>query len=74
MLATGFGLALMVPNVLAVAGAAGLLLGLERHVRLVEEPYLARVHGESYIRYTERVGRFVPGLGNVRAERTGTSR
>lgn len=69
MLTTAFGLALMVPNALAVAGAFGLLLGLELHVRVVEEPYLASVHGDAYARYTARVGRFLPGLGYRRAGR-----
>ena len=31
-------------------------------VRFVEEPYLERVHGDDYRRYTERTGRFIPGL------------
>lgn len=63
MLATAFGLALMVPNLLALAGAIGLLVGLELHVRLVEEPYLTSVHGDAYLRYIARVGRFLPGVG-----------
>ncbi len=63
MLATAAGLTLMVPNVLALIGAAGLLIGLELHVRLVEEPYLARVHGDRYRDYAAGVGRFLPRLG-----------
>lgn len=63
MLATAFGLAAMVPNVLALAGAFGLLVGLELHVRLVEEPYLSRVHGNAYAGYAARVGRFLPRIG-----------
>jgi protein-S-isoprenylcysteine O-methyltransferase Ste14 len=57
------GLALMVPNVLAVAAFVTLVTALELQVRLVEEPYLLRVHGETYADYATRVGRFVPGLG-----------
>jgi protein-S-isoprenylcysteine O-methyltransferase Ste14 len=34
-------------------------------VRLVEEPYLERVHGEAYRAYAERTGRFVPRIGRV---------
>lgn len=69
MLVTAFGLALMVPNALAVIGAVGLLVGLELHVRLVEEPYLSRVHGDTYRRYADRVGRFLPGVGrSIRTE------
>lgn len=63
MLTTAAGLALMAPNGLALGGAVGLLLGLELQVRLVEEPYLMRVHGDSYQRYASRVGRFVPRAG-----------
>ena len=60
------GLALMVPNPVAVAGLAAAVLGVELQVRLAEEPYLRRVHGAAYERYAERVGRFVPGLGRLR--------
>ena len=63
MLPTSVGLALLVPNVVALAGLAALWLALEIQVRLVEEPYLLRTHGDSYRQYAARVGRFVPGLG-----------
>jgi protein-S-isoprenylcysteine O-methyltransferase Ste14 len=66
MLATAVGLALMVPNVVAVIGLASLVLALELQVRGVEEPYLRSVHGEAYHRYEAAVGRFVPGLGRRR--------
>ena len=33
------------------------------HVRVVEEPYLSRTHGDAYREYASRVGRFVPGVG-----------
>ena len=69
MLATAFGLAAMVPNVLAAVGAAGLMFGLELHVRLVEELYLHRVHGNVYRRYAASAGRFVPGVGSLPAPR-----
>jgi protein-S-isoprenylcysteine O-methyltransferase Ste14 len=35
-------------------------------VRLVEEPYLLRVHGDAYRAYAARTGRFVPGVGRLR--------
>jgi protein-S-isoprenylcysteine O-methyltransferase Ste14 len=60
-----FGLTLLVPNVVALAGLAALVVALEIQVRLVEEPYLLRVHGDSYRQYAARVGRFVPGLGRL---------
>ncbi len=66
MLPMVFGLVLMVPNVIAIAGFLALLVGLELQVRRVEEPYLLRVHGDAYAAYAARVGRFVPGLGLLR--------
>jgi protein-S-isoprenylcysteine O-methyltransferase Ste14 len=65
MLPTVFGLVLMVPNALAVAAIVTLFVGLELQVRLVEEPYLRKAHGEDYESYAARVGRFVPGVGLV---------
>jgi protein-S-isoprenylcysteine O-methyltransferase Ste14 len=59
------GLASMVPNVVAGVAVAALVAALEIQVRLVEEPYLARVHGERYRRYAAVTGRFVPGLGRT---------
>ena len=63
MLPTVFGLVLMVPSALAIAAFVTLLVALELQVRLVEEPYLLRTHGDEYTYYAERVGRFVPGVG-----------
>jgi protein-S-isoprenylcysteine O-methyltransferase Ste14 len=57
------GLALLVPNVLALVGLALLAVSIELQVRLVEEPHLRRVHGAEYEGYARRVGRFVPGIG-----------
>lgn len=67
MLPTVFGLVLMVPSPLAVAAFLTLLVGLELQVRLVEEPYLLETHGDEYGTYAARVGRFVPGVGLLRA-------
>jgi protein-S-isoprenylcysteine O-methyltransferase Ste14 len=69
MIPTVFGLALMVPNVLAIAAFLTLVTALELQVRLVEEPYLLRVHGKTYADYAARVGRFVPGLGLLHGAR-----
>jgi protein-S-isoprenylcysteine O-methyltransferase Ste14 len=66
MVVTAIGLTLMVPNVIAVTGLIALLVALELQVRGAEEPYLRTVHGNPYERYTQRVGRFVPGLGRLR--------
>lgn len=67
MLPTALGLALLVPSWVAIAGLLGLAIALELQVRVVEEPYLLRVHGESYAAYAAQVGRFVPGVGRRRA-------
>ncbi len=63
MITTFAGLALMVPNVIALTGLAALLIGVQLQVRLEEEPHLRRLHGEAYRRHTATVGRFVPGIG-----------
>ena len=65
MLVTAVGLTAMVPNVVALAGIVTLIAALEAQVRLVEEPYLRKAHGTDYVGYTQRVGRFVPGLGRL---------
>jgi protein-S-isoprenylcysteine O-methyltransferase Ste14 len=57
------GVALLVPNAASFVAFGVLALGLDLHVRLVEEPYLAATHGSSYASYAARVGRFVPGVG-----------
>jgi protein-S-isoprenylcysteine O-methyltransferase Ste14 len=66
MLPTVLGLVLMVPSALAIAGLVVLFAGLEMQVRLVEEPYLLRAHGDAYAAYAAKVGRFVPGVGPLR--------
>ena len=65
MLPTALGLTLIVPSWVAIAGLAGLGVALELQVRIVEEPYLLRTHGEAYRAYAARVGRFVPGVGRL---------
>jgi protein-S-isoprenylcysteine O-methyltransferase Ste14 len=61
---TGF--ALMVPTWLAFGAVVAIALGLELQVRVVEEPYLVRTHGDEYRGYASRVGRFLPGVGRFR--------
>ena len=46
---TGF--ALMVPTWPAIASVIVIAVGLELQVRIVEEPYLLRTHGDEYGRY-----------------------
>jgi protein-S-isoprenylcysteine O-methyltransferase Ste14 len=65
MLSAMVGLSLLVPNVASAIAVAALVVGLELHVRLVEEPYLRRVHGDGYLAYAARTGRFAPGVGRL---------
>lgn len=67
MLLAASGLVLVLPSALTLPGWTALLVGLEVQVRLVEEPYLLRTHGAAYAEYAARVGRFLPGLGRLRA-------
>lgn len=66
MLIFAAGITLMAPNPLAIAGFALLFAAIQVQVHRVEEPYLLRVHGESYRDYTRTVGRFLPGIGVTR--------
>jgi hypothetical protein len=67
---TSVGLALMVPNPIAIAATIVPVLSIQMQVRAVEEPYLVRVHGTAYVAYAARVGRFVPRVGVMRAHHT----
>lgn len=60
---TGF--ALLVPTWLSLAAVLIGLAGLQIQVRLVEEPHMIRTHGEPYRAWAARVGRFLPGLGQL---------
>jgi protein-S-isoprenylcysteine O-methyltransferase Ste14 len=66
MLPAVLGVALLVPNAVALAGFVALFVALELQVRLVEEPYLLRAHGDRYAEYAARTGHFVPGVGRLR--------
>jgi len=59
------GVALLVPNPLALVAVGTVVAGLEIQTRMVEEPYLLKVHGLAYAEYAARVGRFVPGIGRM---------
>jgi protein-S-isoprenylcysteine O-methyltransferase Ste14 len=69
VIVTFLGIALMVPNPVAIAGVAVTVIGIQVQVRLGEEPYLRRVHGTAYTDYAARVGRFLPGLGRLHPQR-----
>jgi protein-S-isoprenylcysteine O-methyltransferase Ste14 len=66
MLIAWAGLALLVPTWLSIASVPAGILAFEVQVRLVEEPYLLRTHGEAFRAYASRVGRFLPGVGRLR--------
>ena len=65
MITFGFGIALVAPNPVAVAGFVLLVATIELQVRIVEEPYLLSKHGDTYRSYLANVGRFVPAVGRV---------
>jgi protein-S-isoprenylcysteine O-methyltransferase Ste14 len=65
MITFGLGIALLTPNLVAIAGFVLLIVTIELQVRSVEEPYLLAKHGDAYRDYLARVGRFVPGVGRV---------
>ena len=64
---TGLGIALVVPNVFALLMVVGIAAAEQIQVRLVEEPYLLRVHGDAWRRYAAVTGRFLPGIGRLRS-------
>ena len=66
MLIFDFGIALVTPNFVMIAGLLLAITALELQVRGVEEPYLLGKHGAAYRGYTASVGRFIPGVGLIR--------
>lgn len=65
MLPAALGFALLVPTVVSLAALLALAVALELQTRVVEEPYLRRVHGDAYAAYAARTGRFLPGVGRL---------
>jgi protein-S-isoprenylcysteine O-methyltransferase Ste14 len=61
---TATGMLLMVPTAVSLSGLVALIVALHLQVRVVEEPYLLRTHGESYERYRSTAGRFLPRIGS----------
>jgi protein-S-isoprenylcysteine O-methyltransferase Ste14 len=59
------GITLLIPHPLMVLGFVLAVLGIEIQVRLVEEPHLIRIHGDAYVAYRRKVGRFVPFIGRL---------
>ncbi|MFE3442777.1 methyltransferase family protein [Nocardia sp. NPDC059180] len=65
MLVFAAGITLLIPNPVAIAGFVLLVTTIELQVRIVEEPYLTRVHGTDYRSYLATTGRFAPGIGRI---------
>jgi protein-S-isoprenylcysteine O-methyltransferase Ste14 len=65
MVVAWLGFALLVPTWLSLASIPVGIIAFEVQVRLVEEPYLLRAHGDAYRAWATRVGRFLPGLGRL---------
>ncbi|WP_454790260.1 methyltransferase family protein [Mycolicibacterium lutetiense] len=63
MLVFAGGVMLMTPNPVALLAFVVLSATIELQVRVVEEPYLLRTHGQAYRDYCVAVGRFLPGVG-----------
>ncbi|MER6610859.1 isoprenylcysteine carboxylmethyltransferase family protein [Streptomyces sp. NPDC000927] len=63
MAITALGLGLMVPNLIAGSALVALLAAAQLQVQVVEEPYLASVHGDDYAAYSAGTGRFLPAIG-----------
>jgi len=62
MFAFTIGLAMVIPNLIAIVGAAAIILVINIVVRVEEEPYLIKVHGDAYREWSQRTGRFLPPL------------
>lgn len=60
------GVTAAVPTPLTIGALVAFVVAIHLQVRSVEEPYLRRVHPDTYPAYARRVGRFVPGLGRLR--------
>jgi len=56
------GVAAAVPSILSLSGVVLHVVASEVIVRGVEEPVLARAHGEAFQRYRRQTGRFLPSL------------
>ena len=65
MVVAWVGFALLVPTWLSLASIPVGIVAFEVQVRLVEEPFLLRAHGEPYRGWASQVGRFLPGLGRL---------
>lgn len=70
MVAAQVGAVVVAPNIVGLLALVALVVAVQLQVRVVEEPYLRRLHPD-YGAYEGRVGRFVPGLGALRTTSDG---
>ena len=56
------GTLVMVPTLVGVLAAVLLVVSVRIQVRAVREPMLAELHGEEYVAYAARTGRYLPRL------------
>jgi len=54
------GLLTLMPGVYMLITVLVLMIGIEIQVRCVEEPYLIKKHGETFLSYVDRSGRYLP--------------
>lgn len=66
MLVALLGFLLLLPTALSLLAVAGTFFGIRQQVR-EEERYLQQTYGRQYAVYASNVGRFVPGVGLLRA-------
>ncbi|GAA5118228.1 TMEM165/GDT1 family protein [Pseudonocardia adelaidensis] len=61
------GTLVMVPTLVGVLAAVLLVVSVRIQVRAVREPVLAQLHGEEYVAYAARTGRYLPRLTLTRS-------
>jgi Ca2+/H+ antiporter, TMEM165/GDT1 family len=61
------GTLVMVPTLVGVLAAVLLVVSARIQVRAVREPMLAQLHGEEYLAYAARTGRYLPRLSPSRS-------
>jgi putative Ca2+/H+ antiporter (TMEM165/GDT1 family)/protein-S-isoprenylcysteine O-methyltransferase Ste14 len=61
------GTLVMVPTLVAVLAAVLLVVSVRIQVRAVREPMLAELHGDEYVAYAARTGRYLPRMSLSRS-------
>jgi len=60
MIIAQVGLTLAVPSIPSILALSFLIAAIHIQVRTIEEPHLARVHGDDWLTYMSRTGRYFP--------------